>query len=164
MAAWKMPPKAKVYEALTAYVDGRVRITGPTEAEVISSSGDKTYSVRWSEDLRQIAANDNASYWQGYTGYPIVAVLLALGRITFNAEAAKELTGVEWKRLNQKFRRDYDKAVESVLQGVEDKGGNRAAIVREAENIFTQLAALKLERGPRGAPPPKGRKEGAGNN
>lgn len=29
MTAWKMPPKAKIYEALSALADGRVRIKGP---------------------------------------------------------------------------------------------------------------------------------------
>ena len=28
-----------------------------------------------------ITANDNASYWQGYLGYPAVAVLLAIGAL-----------------------------------------------------------------------------------
>lgn len=149
MAFWKMPPKAKVYEALTAYGDGRVCITGPTEAEVVSSAGDKVYSVAWSAELRQITANDNASYWQGYTGYPIVAVLLALGRIKFNVAVAKSLAGVPWNRLNREFKRDYDKAVESVLQKVESQGGDRTAIIREVEQIYAQLAALQLERGPR---------------
>lgn len=41
MADWKMPPKAKVYEALSALADKRVHITGPGQAEVLSSTGDK---------------------------------------------------------------------------------------------------------------------------
>ena len=76
MAPWKLPPRAKVFEAFTAVADGRVRLTGPGSATVTSSGGDKTYDVEWSDDGRMVTANDNASYWQGYLGYPILAVLL----------------------------------------------------------------------------------------
>jgi len=47
MAEWKMPPKAKVYDALSAVADRRVLMKGPNEAEVVSSSGDRTYTVRF---------------------------------------------------------------------------------------------------------------------
>ena len=76
MELWKQPPRAKVFEAFTAVADGRVRFTGPGSATVTSSRGDKTYDVTWTDDGRTVAANDNASYWQGYAGYPILAVLV----------------------------------------------------------------------------------------
>ena len=78
--AWKLPPAAKVYEAFGAVADGRVHLGAPGQAEVVSSGGDRRYTVEWTDDLATIAANDNASYWQGYLGYPAVAVLLAVGR------------------------------------------------------------------------------------
>ncbi len=52
MGDWKVPPKAKIYEALTAVADGRVKLTGGETAEVLSSDGTKTYIVEWSADLR----------------------------------------------------------------------------------------------------------------
>ena len=155
MTALKMPPKTKVYEALSALADGRVRIKGPNEAAVVSSGGDRTYSVRWSDDMRVISSNDNASYWQGYMGYPVVAVLLALGKVGFDAEAAKSLAGIPWRQVNDRFKRDYAKAVDFVLEELAAKGHDRAAIVREVESIYGQLAELRLERGPRTEPPPK---------
>ena len=130
MTAWKMPPVAKVYEALSAIAEGRVRITAPGRAEVVSSAGDKTYAVTWSEDGRQISSNDNASMWQGYTGYPIIAVLLATGRIPYDPAVAALLAGVPWHDLNERFKRDYDAAVESVLYDIESRGGDRVAVVR----------------------------------
>ena len=153
MTQWKMPPVAKVYEALSALTNGRVRITAPGRAEVVSSSGEKTYSVTWSEDGRQISSNDNASVWQGYTGYPIIAVLLFTGRIAHDPAIAGLLGGVPWHDLNERFKRDYDAAVESVLQGIEIRGGDRLAIVSEVEVIYRQLEGLGLERGPRVARP-----------
>jgi hypothetical protein len=153
MTQWKMPPVAKVYEALSAVADGRVRITAPARAEVVASSGDKTYSVEWSEDGRRISSNDNASYWQGYAGYPIISVLLATGRIPCDPSTTGLLAGVPWHDLNERFRRDYDTAVESVLADVERRGGDREAIERQAEAIYRQLESLALERGPRRSPP-----------
>jgi hypothetical protein len=147
-----MPPVAKVYEALSAVADGRVRLLSPGEAQVISSAGDKTYSVTWVEDGRQITSNDNASYWQGYTGYPIIAVLLATGRIPCDPAVASQLAGVPWHEINERFKRDYDAAVESVLRGIEERGGDRQAIERQVEAIYRQLEGLGLERGPRRAP------------
>ena len=147
MVEWKMPPKAKVFEALSAVADGRVHLKGPNKAEVSSSTGDRTYTVRWSDDMKRISSNDNASHWQGYTGYPIIAVLLVLGKLDFEMETALLLAGVPWKRINDAFKRDYAMAVDHVLQEVEIKGGNQASIVHEVDSIYKQLAALKLERG-----------------
>lgn len=146
MAAWKLPPIAKVYEALSAVADGRVTLAGSTAARVASSSRDKTYTVAWSADLREITSNDNASLWQGYLGYPIIAVLLALKKIAYNEEVARWLAGVPWKEINNRFKRDYDKAVAHVLHKVESSGGDREAIVREVERIFARLGPLDLQR------------------
>ena len=174
MSEWRLPPRAKVYEALSAVAGGRVRVerdagssdvtdvpdfaggadlAGAGSAEVTSSSGDKVYAVEWTDGMRRITSNDNASYWQGYAGYPIIAVLLATGRIGYDPEVVAPLAGVPWKRINDRFKRDYDKAVESVLDEVETKGGDRTAIVAEADRIYEELAALHLERGPRRRPP-----------
>jgi hypothetical protein len=153
MTLWKMPPAAKVYEALSALADGRVRLLAPGRAEVTSSEGDKVYSVEWSEDGRRITANDNASYWQGYTGYPIIAVLLATGCIPYDPDVAGLLAEVPWHDLNERFKRDYDAAVESVLQDIERRGGDRGAIVRQVESIYRRLESLAPERGPRRARP-----------
>jgi hypothetical protein len=157
MSLWKMPPKAKVYEALSAVADGRVRITGPTRAEVASSSLDKTYAVQWSENMRTISSNDNASHWQGYIGYPIIAVLLATGKIGCREDIAQALSGIPWKAVNEQFRRDYAGAVEYVLEGVKTRGGNPESIVAEVDRIFAHLETLGLERAVSKASPPKGK-------
>ncbi len=155
MAEWKLPPKAKIYEALSAVADGRVTIVGPGQAQVASSDRSKTYLVEWSEDLRQITSNDNASYWQGYTGYPIVAVIILLGKLDFSREIAALLSGISWKQLNRRFRNDYAKAIASVLDDLEAKGTPREPIIAEVDRIAAQLQGLRLEKLPRRKRPPK---------
>ena len=155
MSTWKMPPKAKVYEALSAVADKRVSITGDTKAQVQSSSRDKTYDVEWSEDISEITSNDNASYWQGYMGYPIIAVLLQIGKLSFNPLIAKLLADVPWKSVNEQFKRDYDKAINHILDEIEARGGSRTEITQEVEKIYEQLGALGLQRSQRRRRPPK---------
>jgi hypothetical protein len=156
MGAWNIPPKAKIYEALTAVADGRVSLKGDEAAEVLSSDGTKTYIVEWSADLGQITSNDNASYWQGYMGYPIIAVLMVLGRLDFDASVAEALSGINWKQTNRKFRNDYGKAIESILLNIDVESGLRQTVASEVDRIFTQIQTLHLEALPRRRRPPKG--------
>lgn len=156
MGAWKIPPKAKIYEALTAVADARVKLKSGQTAEVVSSDGTKMYIVEWSPDLRQITSNDNASYWQGYMGYPIIAVLMVLGRLHFDGRVAQALSGIAWKQTNRRVRNDYDKAVESVLLNLNVESGLRQRVASDVDKIFTQLETLGLEALPRRRRPPKG--------
>ena len=153
-----MPPKAKVYEALSAVADKRVSLTGATTAQVLSSSRDKTYDVAWSEDISEMTSNDNASYWQGYIGYPCIAVLLQIGKISFNPQIAQRLADVPWKSVNEQFKRDYDKATNHILDEIEARGGSRTELAQEVERIHEQLNSLQLKRSQRRRRPPKGKK------
>lgn len=146
MATWKAPPKAKVYEALSAIADGRVEMVGERTAHVTSSARDKTYTVEWSEDGKGITSNDNASHWQGYLGYPILAVLMLRGDLKFSPTIASLLSGVPWKRLNDEFRRDYDRAIEHVLEGIVKQGGDRREVEVEVDRIMAQVVGLRLEK------------------
>lgn len=157
MTAWKQPPRAKVYEAFSALADGRVRLTGPGEAAVVSSNGDKTYTVEWADDGAgglSVTADDNASYWQGYVGYPIIAALLLLGRLHADGEVVAPLAGLDWHALNTRFRRDYEAAVAHVLGELRERGVDTAAITRAADDVLAQLGALALQKAPRRRRPP----------
>ena len=114
MCDWKVPPKAKIYEALTAVADGRVKLKGGQTAEVLSSDGTKTYIVEWSSDLGGITSNDNASYWQRYIGYPIIAVLMVLGRLDFDGTVTQALSGIAWKK-------DESQVSERLRQGCRER-------------------------------------------
>ena len=155
MKKWEMPPPIKVYEAIGAIGDGRVRSTDDAQNawEVVSSDGTKKYRVEISADGREISSNDNASYWQGYLGYPAIAVLIARGRLHASAETTRMLAGIPWKELNRRFKNDYERTAAEVARIVAERGGDFDAIRAEAASILDALAALGLERGARRRPP-----------
>jgi hypothetical protein len=150
---WKLPPIVKVYEALGAIGDGRVRIEDSRRAFVTSSDGAKTYEVETSADGREIASNDNASYWQGYLGYPAIAVLMARGIYRPPANVTDALAGVPWKELNRKFKNDYAKTIAEVEKELEQSGHDPDAVRSEAEAVLSFLATLGPVRGKRTRPP-----------
>ena len=150
--SWKMPPIIKVYEALGAIGDGRVRIVDSRRALVTSSDGVKTYEVEVSEDGREISSNDNASYWQGYLGYPAIAVLLARGFYRPPANVTDALAGIPWKALNRKFKNDYTKTLAEVDKELEQSGHDPDAVRSEAEAVLSFVRRLGPVRGKRSRP------------
>jgi len=154
MATWKLPAKAKIYEALSAIADGRVELKTDTRADVTSSDGDKAYIVMWSPDKSQTISNDNGSYYQGYLGYPIVAVLMTLGEIRFDQEVVRDLAGIQWKLINKKFKNNYDNAVEFVLDKLREKGTDVTRIRDHADLIWSELKGKEFNRLPLRIPPP----------
>ena len=83
-------------------------------------------------------------------------MLMALGRLDFDRRVAQALSGIAWKRMNRRFRNDYEKAVESVLLNLDVEPGLRRTVVSEVDKIFIQLETLELEALPRRRRPPKG--------
>jgi hypothetical protein len=152
-AQWKMPPLAKVYEALGAIGDGRVRIEDGQRASVTSSDGAKIYSVENSAEATEISSNDNASFWQGYLGYPAIATLIARGLIDADQGAVRALTGVPWKELNSRYRNDYDRTLEEVMRDAAARGYDVDAIHAAAGAVLEALRKLAPRQGPRRRPP-----------
>jgi hypothetical protein len=68
------------------------------------------------------------------------------GDLKFSPRAASLLSGVPWKRLNDEFRRDYDRAVEHVLEGIVKEGGDRREVEVEVDRIMAQVVGLRLEK------------------
>jgi hypothetical protein len=151
---WKMPPMAKVYEAIGAIGDGRLRLADARRAFVTSSDGTKTYEVETSDDGREISSNDNASFWQGYLGYPAIAVMIARGLIQRPDEAiVRALTGVPWKELNTRYRNDYDRTLEEVIGRAAERGCDPDAIRAETAAVLDAVRAWAPRQGPRRRPP-----------
>lgn len=144
---WKHTPKAKVYEAWSAIADGRVTLVSENEATVQSSDHSKSYRVVWSEDRRAFGSNDNASYWVGYMGYPIIAVAMHIGLLAYDPAAVSLFKDINWNKLNQEHKRKYDKAVEAVLADIQSAGrGDPNAIRAHADEVYDAFEALKLGR------------------
>lgn len=135
----KMPPIEKVYEAWTALADNRVKIH-EGYATVSSSDGAKEYTVRFSGN--QYSSDDNATYWQGYPGYPIIAVLMIQGKLPFDKQEAELWKEINWTELNKKFRNKYARAVSEVEQ---ERGIDSEKAASAAQLVMEDLAALPIE-------------------
>lgn len=137
---WKLPPRIKIFEALGSIADDRIKIEGTT-AKVSSSDGSKAYSVKFDLENNKITSNDNASKWQGYTGYPIIAVLMKLGKLSFDESLSQELKGIEWKKINSQFKNDWSKTEEFIFEGKD-----QSKFENFAEKIMREIEALALNR------------------
>lgn len=138
----KLPPIEKIYEAYSAIVDDRVQLYRHY-AVVTSSNREKSYMVTWGDSF--YAANDNATYWQGYAGYPIIAVLMLRGELPFNMKIAKRFANINWSEQNAKAKRNYALAVENIFrqQGIDERTKNK--IRMEAKNVYEMLNDLNFE-------------------
>ncbi|MCI2170028.1 hypothetical protein [Schleiferilactobacillus perolens] len=144
MADRKATPIAKIYEALSAIADKRVTFPAdqPGEALVVSSDHSKQYTVRFGDGF--YSANDNATYWQHYAGYPIVAVLIEQHKIGLPSNSEKivqAFAGVDWKSLNTQYKNDYDKSTADFLSQVDDP----KPLQKLVRIIDDQLGALDFE-------------------
>ena len=140
----KLPPIQKIYEAYSALADDRFDLK-PEEATVTSSDGSRTYTVRWQDGVYR--STDNATYWQGYAGYPVIVVLLLQGLLPYDAEVAGWFKGIPWKALNDAHKRDYGAALEEAFQmaGLTEEQTARAE-AKAAEDMAA-LAALDIQTG-----------------
>ncbi len=150
-----MPPKIKIYEALGCLGDKRIKING-NEGKVYSSSLKKFYIVKYDPEANAIMANDNASYWQGYLGYPSIAFLMAVGKIKFKKEFTKALKGIKWKDINVKFKNDYLKTEKYIKDILKEKDINIESFNKEIDKIFAQIKSLKLNYLGKKIRPPQG--------
>lgn len=133
----KQPPKEKVYEAFTAIADGRVDLK-EDHAQVTSSNGDKVYKVEWRDNMA--ASSDPATYWQGYPGYPLIAVWILQGKLAADETVMSYTAGIPWKKLNDACKRDYAKALEMALAD----NPHREEILKEGEKVNAQLSEMDV--------------------
>lgn len=135
----KIPPIEKVYEAWTALADGRLKLE-EGGASVSSSDGEKNYSLKFSGN--QYSSDDNATYWQGYAGYPVIALLMAQGILPFDQDMAILWRDINWTELNKKYKNNYAAAVAEVenIRGIDAAKAHEAA-----EKVLEALAELPIE-------------------
>lgn len=138
----KMPPKAKIYEAFSVIADNRISMN-ENSAKVVSSDGKKEYNIYWNET--QISSTDNATFWQGYPGYPVIALWLEIGMINYHKEITNYFKNINWHEINEKNKRDYDKGISEVLETIKMKNGNIEQIKEEVEQIYKQLETIDYQ-------------------
>lgn len=141
MSLEKLPPISKVYEAISAVADHRVNLY-TKEAHITSSDYSKIYTVRFNQS--EYSSNDNATLWQHYPGYPIIAVLIEQKILPVNQTLLPFFEHVPWKQLNTKYKNDYDKAIDEYLQTIPQKGGNISDIEKYTQDTFAALTKLNL--------------------
>lgn len=137
----KDSPLSKVYEAISALADERVLKKDEETYLVTSSDYAKSYTVKVSG--LTFSSNDNATLWQHYAGYPIIAVLISRGAIGAPRALYGDFTGINWKALNTKHKNDYDLAIEEFLSSKSPE--TRKNIENKCQEILTLVNALDLE-------------------
>lgn len=145
----KLPPIQKIYEAYSALADDRFDLR-LEEATITSSDGSRTYTVRWQDGLYR--STDNATYWQGYAGYPVIVVLLLQGLLPYDAEIAGWFKGIPWKALNDAHKRDYGAALQEAFQMAGLTKEQAARAEAKAAEDMAALAALDIQTGRLQAP------------
>lgn len=152
MQQWKIPPVIKVYEALGAIVDGRVKIVDENRATVASSDGTKVYDVFWDFEKGAIRANDNGSYWIGYLGYPSIAILMMKEKLSFDMGIAHLFLGIPWKIMNKKHKNDFEKTMKDIFKEMtlERRGATEAF----GQKVLKEIVVMRFEKlGKRVKPP-----------
>lgn len=134
----KMPPIAKIYEAYSCLADNRITLEN-NEATVTSSDGKKNYKIKWNKN--DYSSTDNASYWQGYPGYPILAVLMLQNKLSYSKEIIPFFKDINWHALNDKYKRDYDKAIEEALDSI---SFNKENIKKDTEKTYKELKNMTI--------------------
>ncbi len=136
----KIGPIEKIYEAWSAIADGRIEMhEDENYAWVDSSDRSKYYEVSWEDNV--YGSSDSATYWQGYAGYPVLAVWMKRGKLScLKEELLEELKGIAWKELNDKYKRDYTKAAEEALKNA----AHKAEITDAAEKTYEEIKALDI--------------------
>lgn len=134
----KIPPIAKIYEAYSCITDNRIEMK-ENMAIVHSSDSKKTYEVKWQEN--NYSSTDNASFWQGYPGYPIIAVLMLQKNLPYYEECIPYFKNINWHSLNEKYKRDYDAAIEEVLNTI---NYDTNKIKEETEKTYEILKNMEI--------------------
>lgn len=135
----KLPPIEKIPEAYSAVVDERVDMF-EDHAIVTSSNNEKEYLIQWRDHTYY--SNDNSTYWQSYPGYPVLAVLMLQGKLSYDENVAMYFKNVNWNQLNKDNKRDYHASLEQILKDVSVE--DRKRIDEEISKVFEEIKSLDI--------------------
>lgn len=139
----KKTPIEKIPEAYSAIADHRVSMCADS-AVVRSSDGKKEYKVRWNKN-GEYSSDDSATFWQGYAGYPIIAVLMLQHKLPLDYDVASNFKGINWNELNKKYKNNYARALDEVLQQIEASGSESEKIYSEIQRAYDALENLSIK-------------------
>ena len=135
----KMPPKEKIPEALSAIADDRI-VLKENKADVYSSNRRKSYLFECNNN--EYSSNDNATFWQGYPGYPVIAILFIQNKLEYDKKLLEYFKNVDWKKINTKFKNDYKKSLEFIIENLDDNTKNY--IYSEIDKIYEKLESMDI--------------------
>ncbi|MCI4437456.1 MAG: hypothetical protein JHC33_11675 [Ignisphaera sp.] len=139
----RAPPRIKVLEALGSIADGRVKVLNEKCANVVSSEGDRVYTVYVDLDEKVVFSDDNGTKFRGYIGYPIIAFLMIKGVLPFDEKLAKALMGIPWRKLNEEYK-SYS-IVEKIVKDIAKQRGVDATVLDSfVSNVMNKLGKLSL--------------------
>ncbi len=150
---WKIPSITKIYEALGTIADERIEVDGNT-AKSYSSTRNKFYIITYDPTKNAIMSNDNSSYYKSELGYPSIALLMKLGVLSFDPECAEILKGIAWKDINQKFKNDFEKALDFILSTKTEE--ERTKLHNFSEKVYEEIKGLNLSLLGSRVQPPQG--------
>lgn len=136
----KLPKIEKIPEAYTAIEDDRIKLYDDY-ASVKSSNNKKEYLVKWKDTLYY--SNDNSTYWQGYAGYPVIAVLMLQSKLSLNKEISKFFKNINWNKLNKENKRDYKKSLKQIIEDLTDE--EKTKIYEEINKVYEEIKNLNIE-------------------
>ncbi len=140
----RRPPKIKVLEAAGAIADGRIHQLSEYWFKVKSSEGDRVYSVYVNIDSGEACSTDNGTKYRGYVGYPIISILMIKGLLPYRKDVGKALSGIDWKALNEKFKKYA--IVEEEVKKIAVERGVSEDIVEEFKNeVYSHLKTLRIK-------------------
>lgn len=138
----KLPPIEKIYEAFSVLADNRI-VMQEQQSFITSSDYTKRYMISF--DSTTYASNDSATYWQGYPGYPIIAVWMKQGILNYDEAMIQHFKAIPWKRLNASYKRKYDIVVKQILTDLAKQGVDTDAIEASVQTIFNNMKELSYE-------------------
>jgi len=140
----RMPPKIKVLEAAGAVADGRITFIDERNAVVVSSDGSRRYLVYVDLTRKEACSTDNGTVYRGYVGYPIIAVLMIKGALTYDSRIGNALKGIPWKALNERYKK-YAIVEDEVKKIVAERGIPPEELENFKNNVYKELKRFKLK-------------------
>ncbi|MEM1948194.1 MAG: hypothetical protein QXY84_01335 [Candidatus Caldarchaeum sp.] len=115
------PPRIKILEALGAVAGNRVKIVDQHNCEVNASEGPRAYRVFLDLENGMASSDDNGTVFRNYVGYPIIAFMMALGKLSYDEKIAAPLKSIKWRSLNEQYK-SY-KTVETIVKQMLSRNG-----------------------------------------